>query len=214
MKNSILVVLTLLGIQQINAQFTRRDSLQGGLRFERTSYDVKRYDLNITVNPEQKSIKGFNEISFNIVSPTQKIQIDLFENMQIDSIIWNQQKLDYKRELNAVFINFPSELTKESSQSITFYYQGKPKEARNAPWDGGFVWKKDNNGKDFIGVAVQGTGASLWYPCKDSQSDEPDFGASVQINVPNELVAVSNGRFLGTEKRIAIPLGNGKSKIR
>jgi hypothetical protein len=79
MKNSFLVILTLLGIQQMNAQFTRRDSLQGGIRIEKTSYDVKRYDLNITINPEQRSIKGFNEITFDVVSPTQKIQVDLFE---------------------------------------------------------------------------------------------------------------------------------------
>lgn len=64
MKNSFLIILEILEIQQINVQFTHRDSSQGGLRIERTSYDVKRYDLNITINPEQKSIKGFNEITF------------------------------------------------------------------------------------------------------------------------------------------------------
>ena len=38
---TVFIVLTFIGIQKINAQFTRRDSLQGGLRTERTSYDVK-----------------------------------------------------------------------------------------------------------------------------------------------------------------------------
>jgi hypothetical protein len=52
MKNIFLVILTLVGIQEINAQFTRRDSLQGGLRAERTAYDVKRYDLNITIKKQ------------------------------------------------------------------------------------------------------------------------------------------------------------------
>lgn len=199
MKNSFLVILGLLGIQQINAQFTRRDSLQGGLRIERTSYDVKRYDLNININPEEKSIKGFNEISFEVLVPTQKIQLDLFDNMKVDSIVWNSKKLKYVRDNDAVFIDFPEKLTSKSNHKLKFYYSGNPKIARNAPWDGGFVFKKDSNGKDFIGVAVQGTGASLWYPVKDSQTDEPDNGASIKVAVPNGLMNVSNGRFLGSQ---------------
>ena len=199
MKNSFLVILTLLGIQQINAQFTRRDSLQGGLRAERTAYDVKRYDLNITINPEQRSIKGFNEISFEILAPIQKIQLDLFENMKVDSIIWNSKKLKFTRDNDAVFIDFPEKLASKSNHKLKFYYSGNPLIAKNAPWDGGFVFKKDSNGKDFIGVAVQGTGASLWYPVKDSQSDEPDNGASIKVAVPNGLMNVSNGRFLGSQ---------------
>lgn len=199
MKNSFLVILAIVGIQQVNAQFTRRDSLQGGLRFERTSYDVKRYDLNITINPEQKSIKGFNEITFDVVSQTQKIQLDLFDNMKVDSIVWNSKKLKYVRDNDAVFIDFPEKLTSKSNHKLRFYYSGNPKIARNAPWDGGFVFKKDSNGKDFIAVAVQGTGASLWYPVKDSQSDEPDNGASIKVAVPNGLMNVSNGRFLGSQ---------------
>ena len=199
MKNRFLVILILLGIQQMNAQFTRRDSLQGGLRAERTAYDVKRYDLNITINPEQRSIKGFNEISFEILSPIQKIQLDLFENMKVDSIIWNSKKLKFTRDNDAVFIDFPEKLLSKSNHKLKFYYSGNPLIAKNAPWDGGFVFKKDSNGKDFIGVAVQGTGASLWYPVKDSQSDEPDNGASIKVAVPNGLMNVSNGRFLGSQ---------------
>lgn len=199
MKNSFLVILTFLGIQQINAQFTRRDSLQGGLRIERTSYDVKRYDLNITINPEQKSIKGFNDITFEVMVPTQKIQLDLFDNMKVDSIVWNTKKLKYIRDNDAVFIDFPEKLASKSNHKLKFYYSGNPKIAKNAPWDGGFVFKKDSNGKDFIGVAVQGTGASLWYPVKDSQTDEPDNGASIKVAVPNGLMNVSNGRFLGSQ---------------
>lgn len=199
MKNCFFFVLTFIGIQQINAQFTRRDSLQGGLRTERTSYDVKRYDLNIIINPEEKSIKGFNDITFDVVSATQKIQIDLFDNMKVDSIVWNTKKLKYVRDNDAVFIDFPERLVLKSNHKLKFYYSGNPKIAKNAPWDGGFVFKKDSNGKDFIAVAVQGTGASLWYPVKDSQTDEPDNGASIKVAVPNGLMNVSNGRFLGSE---------------
>mgnify|MGYP003694249467 CR=1 FL=1 len=44
-------------------------------------------------------------------------------------------------------------------------------------------------------VACQGLGASVWYPCKDHQSDEPDNGATLNITVVDSLVAVGNGRM-------------------
>ena len=196
----IFLLTILFSIFQTNAQnFTRRDSLQGGMRFERACYDVQRYDLNIKINPEERNIVGYNEVTFDVLQNTKKIQLDLFDNMMIDSIIHNNKKLDYKREFNAVFIDFPNGLTANSTEKIRFYYSGKPKVAKNAPWDGGFVFKKDKENRHWIGVAVQGTGASLWYPVKDTQTDEPDLGSKISVAVPNGLMNVSNGRFLGSE---------------
>lgn len=177
--------------------FTRKDSLQGGLRPERTNYDVKHYDLNLTVNPEKKFITGFNKITFETTAPTRRIQVDLFENMQLDSIIFKNSKPIYTREFNAIFIDFSDVIVANTRADITFYYSGFPIVAKNAPWDGGFVFSKDKNGKPWIATAVQGIGASLWIPIKDSQSDEPDEGATIKIAVPNGLMNVSNGRFIG-----------------
>ena len=199
MKKIVSVLFVLFGLQTLSAQnFTRKDSLHGGLRFERTCFDVLRYDLNITINPDEKSIVGYNDITFKVVEATSKIQLDLFENMKIDSILHNNQKLEYVREFNAVFVQFPNQLEQNSTQILRFYYSGKPKIALAAPWDGGFVFKKDRQGNPFIGVAVQGTGASLWYPVKDTQTDEPDLGATIKVAVPNGLMNVSNGRFKGS----------------
>ncbi|MEN9487971.1 MAG: hypothetical protein RL494_236, partial [Bacteroidota bacterium] len=195
-KTILLLVLTNL----LSAQnFTHKDSLQGGLRPERKCFDVQRYDLNIKVNIHEKSIIGFNDITFKVVENTTKIQIDLFENMQVDSIVYNAKKLNYKRDEIAVFITFNESLKIGNQEKIRFYYSGKPIIAKRAPWDGGFVFTKDKQGKNWVGVACQGTGASLWYPCKDSQSDEPDFGATIKVAVPNGLMNVSNGRLLGSE---------------
>jgi aminopeptidase N len=199
MKRSILLIATLLGAYAASAQtYTRRDSLQGGLRPERTSFDVQRYDLNITVDPDKKFISGYNDITFNVIEKTKRIQLDLFENMKIDSIVFDKKKLTYKRDNDAVFINFPKELKKGQEEKLRFYYSGNPTIAKNAPWDGGFVFKKDTDGKPWIGVAVQGTGSSLWYPVKDHQTDEPDKGATIKVAVPNGLMDVSNGRFMGS----------------
>jgi len=198
-KSLILVALVATGCIA-NAQiYTRRDSLQGGLRPERTNFDVQRYDLNITINPDERTIAGYNDITFIALESTAKIQLDLFENMNVDSIVFDKATLTYKRDNDAVFITFPKPLKKGSEQKVRFYYSGKPKVAKNAPWDGGFVFRKDTDGKPWVGVAVQGTGASLWFPVKDHQTDEPDRGASIKVAVPNGLMNVSNGRFTGSE---------------
>jgi aminopeptidase N len=200
MKPIAIAVLIFFGFLNSNAQenYTRRDSLQGGLRHERTCYDVLRYDLNIKIDPVKKSVQGFNDITFKVIDQTARMQLDLFANMQIDSIVLNSKKLTYQRDFDAVFINVPA-LSKNSEQKIRFYYSGNPLIAKHAPWDGGFIFTKDSKGLDWIAVAVQGTGASLWYPCKDSQSDEPDLGATFKVAVPNGLMDVSNGRFIGSE---------------
>jgi aminopeptidase N len=200
MKNIFLTTLIVFSFYNTSAQIaTRRDTLQGGLRPERTTYDVQRYDLNIKVDPDKKFISGYTDITFKVVESTSKIQVDLFANMAVDSIIFNAKKLTYKRDNDAVFITFSKPLSKGAEEKIRFYYSGKPLPAENAPWDGGFVFKKDSAVKPWIGVAVQGTGASLWYPVKDHQTDEPDRGASIKVAVPNGLMNVSNGRFLGNE---------------
>lgn len=200
MKKVFFFTLILISTYCVSAQtFTRRDSLQGGLRPERTNFDVQRYDLNIMVNPDKKFISGYNDITFKVLEKTNRIQLDLFENMQVDSIVLKGTKLVYKRDNDAVFITFPNELKKGSEEKLRFYYSGNPVVAKNAPWDGGFVFAKDSEQKPWIGVAVQGTGASLWYPVKDHQTDEPDRGASIKVAVPNGLMNVSNGRFKGSE---------------
>ena len=208
MHKILFLFLFIVGLQTgFSQEPTRRDTLMGGLPFERTSFDVLRYNIAIQITPETKKIAGHNEIIFKVVANTQKIQIDLFENMVIDSILWNANKLSFKREYDAVFLKFPTILEKESIQAIKVYYHGTPIIAKNAPWDGGFVFATDSNKKPFIGVAVQGTGASLWCPVKDSQSDEPDHGVSIKVAVPDGLMNVSNGRFVGSEK-----LNNGYTR--
>ena len=179
--------------------YTRKDSLRGSLRPERTDYDVKKYDLFVKVNPEKKYISGVNKISFKTSAKLPKLQIDLFENMKIDSILFRGKKLKFNREFNAVFVEFEKAIKKNKKRTLEVYYSGNPIIAKTPPWDGGFIFTKDQNGKDWVSVAVQGTGASLWYPNKDHLSDEPEE-VEIHIAAPKDLVAVSNGRLMGKEE--------------
>tara|TARA_B100001964_G_scaffold28941_1_gene29441 strand:- start:572 stop:1885 length:1314 start_codon:yes stop_codon:yes gene_type:complete len=87
-------------------------------------------------------------------------------------------------------------IQKGEQSHIQVYFNGNPREAVNPPWDGGFSWKKDENGKDWIGVSCQGLGASSWWPNKDHQSDEPDsMLISCQVPAPLKCIANGNLRF-------------------
>ncbi|GLB53992.1 peptidase M1 [Neptunitalea chrysea] len=178
--------------------YTEADTLRGSLRKER-NFDVKHYTLDIKVVPEDRFISGSNTIVMVPQEPLKKVQIDLYANMNVDSIIYKGTALTYTRKFDAVFINFPEVLKENDETSFTFYYSGNPIVAKNAPWDGGFVFTKSGSGLPWIATACQGAGASLWWPNKDHQSDEPDNGMDILVTVPNELVDVSNGRLTETK---------------
>ncbi len=183
-------------LNENDAAFTRADSLRGSLTPLRTCYDVGFYHLNIRVNPQTRSIAGNNLIRFKVISSFERFQLDLYDTLSIDKIVYKGKNLPFTREFNAVFVQFPSTLALGSIQEVKVYYHGVPTVAKRPPWDGGFVWNKDVQGKHWVGVACQGAGASLWWPCKDHQSDEPDSMA-ISVAVPKDLVEVSNGRLRG-----------------
>jgi len=180
--------------------FTHADTLRGTLSAERKCYDVFFYDLHLTIKPDERSIAGYNVIAFKAVTTFSRMQVDLFKNMEVDSIMHGSQKLSYTRDGNAMFIQFPAQEATGLSDSIKVFYHGLPQVAANPLWDGGFVWSKDSTGKTWVGVACEGTGASLWWPCKDHLSDKPD-SMRMSFDVPDSLICVSNGR-LRSEKKL------------
>lgn len=176
--------------------FTRSDTLRGAQSAERTAYDINSYHLNIRIDPGKRFISGESRFKFTAVRDFKRLQFDLFENMAIEKVVYKNQELPFSREFNAVFIDFPETIKKETKDEFVVHYSGFPIVAKNAPWDGGLVFSKDKNGKPWVNVAVQGVGASLWWPNKDQQADQVD-SILISIAVPDTLMNVSNGQFRG-----------------
>ncbi|MEE4001877.1 M1 family metallopeptidase [Tenacibaculum sp. FZY0031] len=179
--------------------FTRQDSLRGSITPERSWWDLTYYHLNITVNPDKKFIKGKNTVQYTVLKPHQILQIDLQPPLKITKAIQNNKELHVISEGNAHFIQLQSPQKKGAINAVDVYYEGKPKEAIRAPWDGGFSWKKDSNGNHFIATSCQGLGASVWWPNKDHMYDEVDSMA-ISVRVPKNLMDVSNGRLRNIEQ--------------
>lgn len=184
--------------QTPSPKFSRADSLRGGNGEGRKYWDVLHYDLRIKPDLTKKSISGSINITFSD-SGAQIIQLDLQKPMRINRILIKNKTCKFKREGNVYWVKLPkSNIRKPERKIISVTFSGVPREAIRAPWDGGWVWKTDNLGNSFVSVACQGLGASSWFPCKDIQSDEPDFGCRMEIEVPDTLSAVSNGRLFKT----------------
>lgn len=194
------------GIKSASAQlmkekeeFSRADSLRGHLTPLRTCYDIQYYHLDVKVDIDRKFISGTNLFRFKATQDFKQLQFDLFANLKVNKVIYRGKELPFTREYNAVFIDFPETITKGKEDEFIVSYEGHPTEAARAPWDGGFDWKKDSNGKPWIATACQGMGASVWWPNKDHQYDEVD-SMLISIAVPNGLMNVSNGKLIQIEK--------------
>ncbi|GAB3319444.1 hypothetical protein GCM10027299_11950 [Larkinella ripae] len=176
--------------------FTRADTLRGKLTPLRSSYDVTFYDLDVKVDIDNQAISGKNRMRFRVLAPLDKLQIDLYANLAIQSIRYAGKPLTFTREFNAVFVQFPEELQPGREQELEIAYSGKPQVPDySVPMVGGFLWEKDPNGRPWVQVVCQGSGASLWWPNKDHLSDEPD-SMRIRVTVPGDLLTVSNGRLL------------------
>lgn len=189
------LLLISIGFSCFAQEFTKADKLRGSITKERAWWNLTHYDLKVEVQPDKKFIKGSNTISYTVLESQKKMQIDLQPPMKIDKIIQNGKKVSFSSNGNAHFLKLKQKQKKGNEYELTIYFSGKPPEAKNAPWDGGFTWKKDSNGKHFIATSNQGIGASIWWPNKDHYYDEPENGVTMSVTAPKDLMDVSNGRL-------------------
>lgn len=189
-----ILFIVVSAIAQEAKVYTRADTLRGSITPERAWWDVLYYDISITPDFNNKSNRGVNIITYKVLDDKMKVmQIDLQEPLMIDKIIFNNLGVTYNKEGNVWHVNLPQQ-EKGAINKIMIHFHGA-QEAKRPPWNGGWSFGKDSLNRPWMTVTSQGTGASVWYPCKDHQSDEPDNGAALTITVPDTLVAVANGRL-------------------
>ncbi len=174
--------------------FTMQDSLRGSITAERAWWDLNHYHLSLEVIIEDKYIHGNNQITYKVLDSKQVMQIDLQRPLKITKVTQNGKLLKWESKENAHFITLQEKQIIGEMNTITVFYEGNPRAAARAPWDGGFSWKKDANDNDFVATSCQGLGASVWWPCKDHMYDEVD-SLLLSVEVPMHLSDVSNGRL-------------------
>ncbi len=202
MKNrvALLALLAMVASHTARAQgsrvaYTRADTLRGSFTTpQRSWWDVTFYDLHVAVSPADSSLRGRNGITYRVLKPLQELQVDLMMPLVVDSMIQDGRAVEFRRDGNAFFAALTSPQYTGASKTLTVYYHGQPQPAKRPPWDGGASWQRDSLGNPWVVTTDQGMGASVWWPNKDTQADEPD-SMRVAITVPDPLINVSNGRL-------------------
>jgi aminopeptidase N len=201
MKHAIILYLLVCTASVVFAQsekhYTKDDTLRGLITAARAWWDVHYYHLDVRVEPPKKMIDGSVRIDYRVLHTYPTMQIDLQPPLEIHRVVQDNESLSFARVgTNAYHIQLKKHQQANALESITVYYGGAPRVAKNPPWDGGFQFVKDADGYDFIATSCQGIGASIWWPNKDHSSEEPD-SMRITATVPRPLMNVSNGRLLG-----------------
>jgi aminopeptidase N len=172
---------------------THANILRGAYGPYRANNDLLYYQLTVRVDPARKFISGKNNIRFKMLKSDTRIQLDLHPALNIGKIVFEGTPLKYEREEGAVFVDFPQTLKEGREYAIDFFYSGNPVTAARF---GGITFKTDPAGRPWVNTACEDIGASVWWPNKDQWRDEVE-GMRIGAEVPNGLIDVSNGKFLG-----------------
>jgi len=192
-----LVYPSLVAAQRQPRSFSHADTLRGSNGPGRSWWDASFYDLHVTVNPADSSIRGYNSITYRVLEPATRMQLDLQLPLEVDSMVQDGNRLEFSRDSNAFFVALKAAQRAGTRKTISVYYHGKPTVAKRPPWDGGFIWQRDSLGDRWVATANEGFGASAWWPNKDYLADEPD-SQRIAITVPDSMIDVSNGRLRAT----------------
>ena len=201
---SILALLSLspaVLAQTTPAAFSEADHLRGSYGPYRSNNDLLYYHLDVRVDPEKQYLSGKNSIRFKMLEDGTRIQLDLVTAFQIDKILLDRARLDpmplhFERAAGrTVYVDFPAVLHKGQTYTIEFFYSGHPVEMGRF---GGFVFRKDPQGRPLVNTACEEEGASVWWPNKDQWRDEVEL-MDISVEAPSDLVEVSGGRFQGKQ---------------
>ncbi|TAL71306.1 MAG: M1 family peptidase [Rhodanobacter sp.] len=156
-------------------------------------------ELHISVLPATRSIAASATLTFHALQSTDELLLDLDRNLPVSAIRIDGQPLPASAWSNPdgrLRIALPQPVAAGSEVTASITYGGMPHVAKNAPWDGGFVWSHTKDGQPWIGSAVEGEGCDLFWPCIDQPDGKPDL-VDLYVTVPNPLAAPGNGVLVG-----------------
>ena len=160
-------------------------------------YDVLKYKINLSINPDSREISGNVDFQFEVLENNFSILMLNLNGLQVDSIKQESNWLNYNRQQNELYITLGQPLQSGSLDSISIFYHGVPIK--------GMYFRNNKFNNKVIYTHNEPYDAQYWFPCKDDPSDKALL--DVWITVPQNLKVVSNGILTETT-----PAGQGKLK--
>ena len=173
----------------------------GPMPVEQTRVHFDQAELHFTLDIPHRRLSGDARLTFTATAPTDVLVLDLDRNLPIASITLGDQPMapsNWSNPTGRLRIALPHTLAKGETVTVGIRYGGAPHVAKNAPWDGGFVWSTTPGGKPWVASAVEGEGCDLFWPCIDQPTGKPDL-VDTWVTVPKDLAAPGNGVLVGVE---------------
>ena len=177
--------------KQQHSSLSRNITNGNQLSLASENFNVTHYRCEWTVNPAIRYITGKITSEFTIISSSNSISFDLFDNLVVDSVSYHGSLIAFSRPGNNLLsINFPSALSTGSRDSLSIYYQGAP----TTTGFGSFT-ASSHSGTPIIWTLSEPYGAREWWPCKNGLDDKTD-SIDVIVTTPDTYFATSNGILL------------------
>ena len=168
-------------------------------------YDVLNYDLDIRLDPADRTITGTVAIQVQSLRDDMAgLRLDLVEELQVDRVLVAGQPALFSHEGDSLLVDFTPALSLDQSMWLDVDWHGVP--PRHGPFSAGLMFRRhdagtpDDPSDDVPAIASvsEPWSAHSWWPCKDHPADKALV--SLAVTVPENLPAVSNGRLLAIDE--------------
>jgi aminopeptidase N len=168
-----------------------------------TGYDVQHYDLNLSFNFDDDSLRGVATLTARTtLANLTRFSLD-FATLHADSVTVNDQKVTFEQRDadQKLSITLPSALPAGTVFTTVIAYSGQP-----TPFNSRYLhflpigMYMDGKARTVFAVN-QPDAAHTWFPCNDHPRDRASYAFT--ITVPVDLSAVANGQQQGA------PVDNG-----
>lgn len=184
-------LLDIAGTEQKSAAASRSQEYQSAAS---NNFNVHHYRCEWLINPHVWFIKGSVTPSFIMTQAGNSISFDLNEALQVDSILYHNQKISFTRNAGDMLtINFPATIAAGTRDSLSIYYQGVPLFTGY-----GAFYQYQHAGVPVIWTLSEPYGAHYWWPCKDGLVDKAD-SIDIFITHPAAFTASSIGMVMSRQ---------------
>lgn len=160
------------------------------------NFSVIWLGIHLKVKPAVRYVNAYVSSTFIMLKTGNEIVWDLTNELLVDSVVYQQQKIDFMQNDNSTLVvTLPEMLEKNAIESMIIYYHGEPGKAATA--DTGesysFITKK-HKGIPVMFTVNQPFGAFTWFPCRNGLDDKID-SIDFYITHPQEYTATANGKL-------------------
>lgn len=155
------------------------------LQAQQTDFvDFKSVKAQLSIFPENQTIRGSLNYKFKILKPVDSIFIDAV-NMEFQNVNLNGLQIPYSNDKNKLWLKHPFEANE--SYELRFEYEAFPKKAMY------FIGWQFEDGNKQIWTQGQGKYTSNWLPSIDDMNDKIEFDLSIEFDKNYEVIA--NGKL-------------------